>query len=169
MKRVMIDIETLGTEPGAAIASIGAVTFDESGINDEFYRSVDVGSAQDAGLSIDAETLAWWFEQSPEARAELLGGDDLEGAMRAFRAFVHDADEIWANSPAFDCVLLEQAFEAVGVSCPWDFWMERDYRTVKELVDEWPDADVDGVEHNAADDARHQAECLIDSGVELDE
>ena len=165
--RIMVDIETLGTDPGAAIASIGAVRFDADGVGEEFSRSVDLTTAQAAGLSIDAETLSWWFNQSAAARAELFGGDDLEGAMRAFRAFVHEADEIWANSPAFDCVILAEAFEAVDVSCPWEFWQERDYRTVKALADEWPNADVDGVEHNAADDARHQAECLIDSGVEL--
>lgn len=159
--RVMIDIETLGTDPGAAIVSIGAVRFTiADGVVDELFVSVDIESCQRAGLEIDAGTVAWWLGQSTEARKQLTGGRDLEPALREVRAFVDGADEVWANSPSFDCAILAEAFDRVGLSTPWAFWEQRDYRTCRAVL-EWPDRDQDGVAHDALDDARYQAECLV--------
>lgn len=162
--RVMVDIETLGTEPGAAIVSIGAIPFDEDGIraDDGFYEEIDLVSCESWGLSIDADTLQWWLGQSDEAREVLTGGggEDLAGVIADFATWFNDvdADEVWANSPSFDCRLLEAAFDAVGVDTPWDFWQERDFRTLKNLPAfvyvEREDGDV---EHNAIDDAALQA------------
>jgi len=56
-RRIMLDIETLGLEAGAAILSIGAVKFDTDGLGAEFSGEIDLESCQDAGLAIDAETL----------------------------------------------------------------------------------------------------------------
>ena len=159
--RYMIDIETLGTDPGCAIVSIGVVEFSISdGPVDGLFLSVDVESCQARGLEIDANTLAWWLGQSAAAREQLTGGDDLEVALAELTAFVGGADEIWANSPAFDCAILRAAFEAVGIECPWRYYQERDYRTCRETLPTWPDREQESVAHNAVDDARFQAECL---------
>ena len=164
MSRYMVDIETLGTDPGCVIVSIGVVEFSvEEGAVDGLFVSIDPDSAQKYGLEIDASTLAWWLGQSPEARDQLTGGDDLESALREFREFVSDADEVWANSPAFDCSILREAFDRAGIECPWRYYQERDYRTLRETLPSWPDAKQDGVAHNAVDDARFQAECLADA------
>lgn len=161
-ERVMIDIETLGTDPGAAIVSIGAVRFSISeGITDELFVSVDIESCQQAGLDIDANTLAWWLGQSAAARDQLSGGDGLEAALGDLRAFVGGAGEVWANSPSFDLEILAAAYDAVGEEPPWQFWAERDYRTCRETLPTWPDHEQESVEHNAVDDARYQAECLV--------
>lgn len=158
--RIMVDIETLGTEPGAAIVSIGAVAFDNSGVTDTFEADVSLADCQARGLEIDAETLSWWLNQPASAREQLHGGIALERALRDFSQFVGDDAEVWANSPAFDCVLLREAYSAVGLSCPWQYYAERDYRTMRETLPEWPDREHDGVEHDGLDDAVHQAECL---------
>lgn len=166
--RVMIDIETLGTDPGCVIVSTGAVRFGvESGVTDELFVSVDIESCQDYGLEIDGGTLAWWLGQSAEAREQLRGGDGLEDALREFRTFVADADEIWANSPAFDCEILRAGFDAVGLEVPWRYYEERDYRTLRETLPHWPDREQDSVSHNAVDDARYQAECLAEALQEV--
>lgn len=163
--RVMIDIETIGTEPGCVIASIGAVKFDTDGpVPDHgersregaFFASVDIESCQDHGLTIDAGTLAWWFDQPGVARKQLEGGDGLSSCLNRLRQFVGDADEVWANSPKFDMSILEAAYEAIGQEPPWEFYELRDYRTLTAL----PGAEntsTDGVEHHALDDAYHQA------------
>jgi len=161
MTDVMIDIETLGRDPGAAIASVGAVRFDhDDGVDEEFFESVSLADCQQNGLEIDAETVTWWLNQPATAREQLHGGRDLDSALRRLSEFVNSAEQIWANSPAFDCVILREAFKAVGRECPWRYFRERDYRTVRE-VRAFDDGDVDGVEHNAVDDARNQAECLV--------
>lgn len=157
LDRVMIDLETLGTEPGAAILSIGAVRFSLDGLEDTLYHSIDLESCQDAGLSIDAGTLDWWLDQDEEAREAAFSGDiTLEDALEDFADWYGDADEIWAFSPSFDCEILGAAYEAIGEAEPWSYRDERCARTLAALPIA---ADVDrvGTEHDALDDAQNQA------------
>jgi DNA polymerase III epsilon subunit-like protein len=155
-RRVMVDIETLGLEPGAAIVSIGAAEFGVDGLGERESWSVDLQSCEDAGLSIDGGTLEWWLDQDETAREQLTGGEPLLDSLVNFSAWIHSADEVWANSPAFDCDHLEHAADAVGVELPWHYYERRDYRTLREL-EIAPDIEQDGTEHDALDDAVHQA------------
>jgi len=154
--RVMIDLETLGREPGCVICSVGAAKFGEREVGETFEASVDITSCQDFGLEIDAETLSWWLTQSSEARAQLVGGDGLADVLADLNRFIGDADELWANSPSFDLAILEAAFESCGVSAPWEFYEERDFRTLKNLAISHG-IEQEGIEHDAVDDAVHQA------------
>lgn len=154
--RVMVDIETLGLEPGSVITSIGAVRFTSAAVGQTFSRRIDIESATDAGLTIDGGTLQWWLEQSEDAREELHGDQPLRIVLEAFANWLGDVDELWANSPSFDCEHLEAAYDAVGLDVPWDYYHERDYRTLSNLPVA-PDIEQEGVEHNALDDAIHQA------------
>lgn len=158
-ERVMVDIETLGLEPGAAILSIGAVRFDTDGVGATFERNIDLESCQDAGLTIDAGTLEWWLQQDTDAQHVLTGGEPLADALGDFKAFYEFADEIWANSPAFDCEHLAAAYDAVGGSVPWEYYEQRDVRTVLSLPVA-PDIEQEGTEHDALDDAIHQAKAV---------
>jgi hypothetical protein len=158
----MVDLETLGREAGAAILSIGAVTFDREGVHDTFYRNIDLETCEQAGLEVEMATLAWWLEQDEEAQKVLEGGDDLEAALRDFSTFydANNAEEIWANSPSFDCEILGHAYDALGIEQPWGFRDERDYRTLRELPGAvW--VDRQGTHHNALDDAKHQAKKVV--------
>jgi hypothetical protein len=166
----MIDIETLGRDPGAAICAIGAVRFDlEHGVTDELFISVDISSCQSYGLDIEAETLLWWLQQGPDAREQLAGGESLTDALRTLGQFVGDSEEVWANSPAFDCAILRAAYDAVGWDAPWQYWEERDYRTLRETLPQWPDREQETTEHDGLDDARYQAECLVAALREVSE
>lgn len=161
-ERVMVDIETLGIEPGSAILSIGAVEFAPGGLGDEFYREISLESCQDAGLHIDAGTLEWWLNQDDAVTGILTGGDPLEDVLGSFWCWFPDGAEVWANSPSFDCEMLEAAFDGVGMTEPWEFHDERDVRTLRSL----PCAaavEMDGDEHDALDDARHQARIVSET------
>jgi len=167
--RVMLDLETLGTDPGCAILSIGAVRFDADGpTEDTFHRSVDLASCQDAGLSIDAGTLAWWLDRDDDAKAVLTGGDPLRSVLEDFAAFYGTASEIWAFSPAFDCAILAEAYDAVGIVEPWSYQDERCARTIASL-DVAVDPDHDGTAHDALDDAIRQAEMVAGTLARLSE
>lgn len=155
-KRVMVDIETLGTEPGCAILSVGAIEFDTDGLGFEFHERVDLCSCEAAGLRLDADTVQWWATQDNVADV-LTGGGDLETVLAEFVRGVEDADEVWANSPSFDLAILKAAGDAVGVEMPWAFYQERDFRTLKNLPVA-VELEHGGTEHDALDDARHQAE-----------
>lgn len=155
-KRVMVDLETLGLGPKSVILSIGAVKFSREGLGEEFYRSVDMESCAEAGLNIEAGTLQWWFQQDSQVQDILTGGDSLEEVLDDFTDFYGDSEEIWANSPTADCEWLKGAYEAVGLEVPWGFRQERDYRTLRALPGAvW--VDREGNEHDALDDAKHQA------------
>jgi len=171
-ERVMIDIETLGREPGCVVVSIGAVRFDH-GIKDELFAGVSPTSCQREGLDIDAETLAWWLTQDADARKQLLGGDPLEEALRELAAWMPSGPkEVWANSPSFDLEILDAAYELVGVPTPWEFYEHRDVRTIKNL-EVAVDIEQQGIEHDALDDARFQArqvfETLMHINAEVDD
>lgn len=164
-QHVMIDIETIGLEPGSVIASIGAVRFGpgevvpdrgEQSRDGAFYASVDIESCQDVGLTIDADTLKWWFDQPDVAQAQLRAGIDLSRALHQLSEFVDGADYFWANSPKFDMAHLEAAYDAYSFPVPWDFYQLRDYRTLTALPGAQT-ASTDGVEHHALDDAYNQA------------
>lgn len=156
MNRVMLDLETLGLEPGCAIISFGAARFDHTGVGETFYRSISLVSCDDAGLEIDAGTLEWWLGQDDNAREQLTGGEELTEVLHEFAEFYDGADEIWANAPSFDCQILSAAYDACNAPVPWEFYEERCFRTLKNLPGA-VEVEQDGVDHNALDDALHQA------------
>lgn len=166
--RVMVDIETLGLEPGAAILSIGAVRFDTDGLGATFERTIDLESCQEAGLTIDAGTLEWWLQQDADAQHVLTGGDPLRDVLEAFAEFYAFADEIWANSPAFDCEHLAAAYDAVDKTVPWKYYEQRDVRTVLNLPAA-PDFEQEGTEHDALDDAVYQAKAVGETLAALED
>jgi len=166
--RVMVDIETLGTEPGCAILSIGAVRFNTDGISDEFYQSIALESCQEYGLGIDANTLEWWLGQDESVTDVLVGGEDLPDVLEEFGTFYGTVAEIWAYSPSFDCDILSEAYDSVGIVPPWNYYDERCCRTLAALPI-WPDIEQDGDEHNALDDAKYQARQTIAALDEIDD
>lgn len=168
MRDIMIDIETLGTKPGSVIASIGAVAFDATTgeMGDTFYIKIDVADAESEGLSIDANTVAWWMQQSDEARASTFTGEDIVGLAMALEELLEyvkrqNADRVWGNGPSFDLVQLEAAYSALGGNAPWSFRAHRDLRTLRDLTG--VDIPNIGTAHNALDDAIAQAHAVIEA------
>lgn len=114
---VMLDLETMGNGPDAAIVAIGAVTFDLAAceIGPAYYNRITLKSAVQLGGVIDASTVAWWMQQSDEARQEIYrpGGVTLSDALRSFTVWVaeHTYDaEMWGNGASFDNVILRSAY-----------------------------------------------------------
>jgi hypothetical protein len=161
---VMIDIETLGTAPGAAILSIGAVLFGPAGLGDTFYAPVLLQSCTAVGLTIDAATVGWWFTQSEEARAAAFRPDaaTLPEVLLAFSCWfaARGVKRPWCHGATFDVPLLDAAYKTCGMTSPWDFWSVRDTRTLYDLAGITVDRNS-GVHHNALDDAKAQAEAAI--------
>jgi hypothetical protein len=161
---VMIDLETMGTGPNAAIVAIGACIFDANGIGDRFYDAVDLQSCIDAGLTVDGQTVMWWLDQSDEVRGALKNSSPLHVALERFSDFMADSmgniSGVWGCGAAFDNVILRNAYKAAGLECPWPFWADRCFRTVRD-TNEIDAPDRAGTHHNALDDAVHQANYLI--------
>ena len=163
MNNVMVDLETMGTGPDAAIVAIGAVAFDPSTntLGQEFYMVVDLESSVKAGLVMTAGTVMWWLKQADAARAA-LGRDTtpLDVALSAFQTWYPQGANLWGNGSDFDNVILASAYRAVGLRQPWPYHGNRCYRTLKNLTP--VDMVRVGVHHNALDDAKTQAQHAMD-------
>jgi hypothetical protein len=165
MNHIMIDLETLGTVPGCAILSIGAVAFNfhSKELGPEFYIVVNQKSCEQYGLKIDRGTLAWWSRQSPEAQVVLkqsrTGGETLPDALGALTTYLKQFGSnvrVWGNGAAFDNAILSCCYASINSRLPWKFTNDRCYRTLKAMM---PHIGVErqGVYHNALDDAKTQA------------
>jgi exodeoxyribonuclease VIII len=169
MRNVMLDLETMGNGPNAAIVAIGAVAFDiETGtIGDKFYKLVDLTTAVDCGGVMDASTVMWWVQQGQGARLALVAdaATHLRGALDMFADWLTKTTNgqephVWGNGAAFDNVILASAYRNAGKPQPWKHWNDRCYRTVKAL---YPAVKLErtGTHHIAVDDAESQARHLI--------
>lgn len=182
MKHIMLDLETLGTGPTAAIVAIGACAFDLPGPgvhNDDnpeahFYTRVDLQSSVDAGLEMDPSTLLWWMKQSDKARKSTFEGrrTPLGDAILNFNNWVYHCAPVagrtepdradvwvWGNGATFDNVVIRSAFKAVRLNPCWSFHNDRCYRTVVNMLPDHrqPAFEKYGIAHNALDDAIAQA------------
>jgi hypothetical protein len=168
MQDVMLDLETMGTDPHAAIIAIGAVEFDiQNGeIGERFYAVIDLESVVAAGGVIDAATVIWWMQQSDAARSEFKRkGEHIAVVLQKFTVWMKSRGEypnarVWGNGAAFDNVILASAYKRNMTQVPWLFWNDRCYRTIKA---QHPTIKMErsGTHHNAVDDAESQARHLI--------
>ncbi|EGC2940646.1 exonuclease [Escherichia coli] len=164
---LMIDLETMGKNPDAPIASIGAVFFDpqtgEQG--PEFSKIIDMGTC---GGTVDISTIEWWLQRSGEARAAILADRiPLDDALLQLREFIDENSgeffvQVRGNGANFDNVILRRSYERQEIPCPWRYTNDRDVRTMVALglVMDFDARNVttfEGERHNALHDARYQA------------
>lgn len=169
----MIDLETLGTQPGSVILSIGAVLFDPSKpadecLGNELYSVVSRESCEAAKLEISQDTLAWWEKQSAEARAVLTQALDgatsttIGEALTMLAKFIPEGARVWSNGANFDQPLLDVAYNRCGINLPWKYWNSRCYRTVLALYPgEKAVRPATVLAHNALEDAKWQAKHMV--------
>lgn len=166
MPSVMLDLETLGREPGCIVLSIGAVTFDPfgTGHSNEFYRNIDRTDCLLHGLHAHPETAKWWSEQSKVAQEGLLKNPiPLKQALDEFSVWFKEVagEQVWCQGASFDAPILQKAIEVTGAEAPWTFWNVRDTRTVYDVCAFNVKSVVRrGTYHNALDDAKHQVKCI---------
>lgn len=168
MTDAMIDIETLSTANNAIILTIGAIKFNryekikELKDMETFYVRICKESCENLGMDLDENTLKWWNSQNEKARYEaLLNTDrtDIKLALGKLSLFLRKCNNIWANSPTFDCIILENAYKICNLQIPWKFWNIRDCRTVYDLAN-IKLTSVGETSHNSLEDCYAQIVCL---------
>lgn len=172
----MLDLETLGTTPNSVVLSAGAVYFTkEQGIIKESYSVFSVKKQLKMGRVMDTDTLQWWMKQSPEARKVLDEAFESREPHNLANQIMRDlADlkndkqlddfknlKIWGNGANFDVVLAESFFLYEYDSIPWKFWNVNCFRMFNKLTKCRDKVKREGVHHNALDDARYQAQCVL--------
>lgn len=166
MHDVMLDLETLGVQPGCVVLSIGAVFFDfEKGLlGQEFYRNIDRASSEQVGLKVEPDTEAWWAKQNAAARVALQADPQpVRNVVREFHQwfFRNGGVRVWSHGATFDIPLWDAVAKKVGEKNPWKYTTARDTRTAFDLWGfDYNNAKRSGTHHNALHDAKHQAAML---------
>lgn len=176
---LMVDNETLGVDPDAPIVAIAAIAFEPDGgrIVGEFYRRMDLTDVvTTSGAVIHAETVKWWFKQTPAALLEMVGTlgetgvSDIRTVLREFGEFVQRHQKSprsgikhWANGANFDPVMIDATYKRLELNSPLNFWKSLDVRTIVELgrqlgIDPKNEAIKLGVPHKALEDCRLQVQ-----------
>ena len=168
--QIMLDLEFLGKIPTAAIASIGAVEFDLTGIKREIYIPVDLRTSAERGGTLDADTVLWWLQQSAPARAAITDPNaiDIREALDNLTVWIPSDAEVWGNGSDCDNPILINAYDGCSRPVPWDrIRGNRCYRTVKNMFPSVAKPLVNNDLHNALADAKWQALHLINIWTEF--
>lgn len=159
----MLDLETLSTRPEAVILTIGAVKFDPySGYIDGdkgLYHRVDVDEQIALGRHVQEETVQWWGKQDPEVFEEAMGEGNrvsLDTMCSDLNRFLVGVENIWAQGPCFDIVILENLYRQLVKPTPWQFWQISDSRTLFKTHGDPREKGRAG-HHNALADCIYQA------------
>lgn len=185
---IMLDIETLGTGPNAAILSIGALAFLAGGplieypenLGWTFHMGVDLSETPESlrGV-ITPSTVEWWLQQSDAARQSVLNGfafrsplgfvlEELNQWIRSFGRF--EELRLWSYGPTFDETIVRSAFERHGITFPLSYRQSRCCRTLQDTAWEltgWMLPPREGLAHNALDDCKQQATNVVSQFVAL--
>lgn len=167
MNNLMLDIESAGVKPDAALMAIGAVFFDENGtaLGDTFYRAIHLATSVNLGFRIEPAAMLFWLGQPDEARnAVLFNALPVRDVMEEFSEWIKARCSrndllVWGCSPSFDCVKVEAHFKALDIETPWLYFNERCYRTIRERNRVVEQDERHGL-HNALEDAKFQARHL---------
>jgi hypothetical protein len=170
-KDLMLDLETLDSDPNATIISIGAVAFDREGLDTVesiqqperiFHITVDTWEQGLHGRTMSGDTVRWWLQQSEEARMAVAKPQmNLGPALQHLKNFVkeHEILCLWGYGATFDNVIIEQAMKAYKLKPLVAYRNHRCARTVIQLANvPCPeDASLAFTSHNALADAQRQA------------
>lgn len=163
MNNLAIDCETLSLEPNAHILSIGAQFFDPvtGAMGTSFYVEIDAKYAQ-PNADVSASTAAWWANQPTGVMPQ--GSVMIGDAIRQFVAFIdenvlpHHGLNVYQQGDR-DALWLSHAGNQQGVAMPWVYHSVYCARTLARHFRNWAVdyVDLQGVPHNALDDARFVA------------
>jgi hypothetical protein len=181
MDHFVWDIETLGTEADAVVTNIGIVKFNflTGKVLASYETAFDVQEQLEAGRTVEASTLAFWFKQPEDAQKPVLQAmgesdiiiDSLNGALRMLSGWIQDnstgADvSIWGNGPSFDNAIMKDLYRQAGLKYPFKYNADRCMRTIVDIcrnsvgVDPKKAIENVGVVHDALDDAVYQAKVI---------
>lgn len=171
MNDLMIDFETLGTDPDTCVISVGACFFDETTgqIGPTFYMAFDIDEQLKKGRSITGSTLKWWMGQSGAAKKVFNEqAQPAKDVLTLFSKWVLSQNTIskikpWGNGSSFDISIIEDMFRMYDIKCPWLYYSVYDLRTFKRYIANGAKVVVaEGTAHNALDDAIAQAKYVIE-------
>lgn len=158
----MLDLETMDYRTSATILTFGAIKFDpksDKEPSDGIYFRLNVDEQFELGRTTDQSTLDWWAKQDPAVMDEAFSEEDrisMDEFTSSLNKFLVGVDNIWAQGPTFDIMILESLYTQLQKPIPWRFYQVRDSRTLFKVLGEPRQKGFDGA-HNALIDCYHQA------------
>ena len=147
---IMIDLETLGTNPlTAPIIQIAAVAFnlgvDHPATIPHYDARIDARSCLRPPLNraINVDTVAWWAKTDPALLVEIMESATrmpLQQGLGGLSAWTSgmDIEGVWSNGATFDITMLEMAYDQANMHTPWPFRAVRDVRTMAMIAGDDP-------------------------------
>jgi DNA polymerase III epsilon subunit-like protein len=173
MTDFMLDLETMGRNPGCAIMQIGACQFDRKTgeIGKTLLVNVDLHDCVTKGFVIDPSTLYWWMGQSDSARKSVIADPRLSIRMalleyvNLFDGLDKNSINVWCHA-TFDLPILHTAMNKLEIRTPYHYAAGKDIRTAVELAgingrDAIKLFPREGEHHTALDDCKHQVKYLV--------
>lgn len=176
-KRLIVDIETMGTTPNSVVLQVALQAWDDN-INTQptaHVWNLDAKAQERLGRTISYDTVLWWQNQSKDAVNAVFGASKAIVLTRFIMEFAATLEgyieqgyrEVWANAPSFDLVIIEDLLRG-KCELPWKFYHWRDQRTLeatyqalfrRKAKDVFAAhvAQVEGLPHTADYDVRKQA------------
>ena len=150
---LMFDIETLGTRERSVVLTLACVPFTFEDVSETYDDIIANGFFVkfDAKEQIktfqrvtDADTIAWWKNQSDEAKRFSLppSADDvsLEKGCADLRAFIKGTNYdfknsyIWSRGCYFDFPKIEDLYRDLNQKAPFNGFKIRDTRTMIDVL-----------------------------------
>lgn len=164
---VMIDMETLSTEPDAAIVEISLAQFNpRSGkIFKELKVKFDIDDVLKSGYDVSKSTLIdFWLNQPEEVRKDvLIDNNNRRSLLNGWSEVCHfiesiDNPFVWGKGPTFDIAKAAYAIkQEVSTTLPWKYYNERCVRSILAIDPKLAKSVVfEGAKHESMNDVKHQ-------------
>lgn len=163
----MLDIETIGNQPGSAIIQVAMVRFARDGnIKDSLSVMLNPFDQLKNGLNYDQSTLDWWNDTNSQKFGQIISVKHapVKEVLQKINDFLDWNDYIWCHA-TFDLPLVVNLFNRYGMRLKHKFKNVRDIRTLVDLANldlsqyNW-DAEKT---HDALDDCKFQIKYVTDA------
>lgn len=161
---VMIDLETMGFGPNAAVIQIGAVVFNwtEGYHGPVFKADVDLHSSVLAGGRVTHDVADWWRQRGGLKMTAPVYIAQALLLLRNYLGRYPELKRVWANGLSFDIAILEGFYQRLDLEVPWSYNIPRDTRTIQDFAIDlgWKKPKKD-VAHEAVADCLAQIDTLM--------
>lgn len=150
---LLIDIETLGTDPDSVVLSIACVpfmlevhTYFGELIKDGFIVKLNAQEQiKSYHRSVEDGVVKWWKTQPKEVFDSMVrpSSEDVnlkEGLtllskfVTGIEGYSYNESYVWSRGNNFDFPILKSLYQAAGLGLPYNDWRVRDVRTAIDIM-----------------------------------
>lgn len=150
---LVIDIETLSTEPNAVVLALACTPFvfeDHTYFSTILAQGIMVKFKVEEQVRtyhrhIEESTVAWWKTQSKETRSIIVNPSDKDVSVRdgliEFNKFVKglngyskENSYVFSRGNDFDFPIIKSLYQNANLSLPYNHWKIRDVRTAIDIM-----------------------------------